>query len=133
MFGATDIETVNLAVAADAEQRGILVNIVDNPKLCNVIFPAIIDRDPLLISVSSSGAAPVLARAIRSQLESTVPANTGELADYIAARRSRVRQVFNNNEQLVRVFWEQLLESEIAERVFAGRVRVGGVLCGQQL
>ena len=133
VIGATDIETVNLAVAADAEQRGILVNIVDNPKLCNVIFPAIIDRDPLLISVSSSGAAPVLARAIRSQIESTVPANTGELADYIAERRQRVRKTLNNNEQLVRAFWEQLLESEIAERVFAGRISEADDLFDQQL
>lgn len=122
IIGATDIDTVNQQVAADANQRGLLLNIVDSPDLCNVIFPALIDRTPLLISVSSSGSAPVLARSIRSQIESSVPANIGELGDFIADRRTDVRAALDNNESKVRAFWEQLLDSEISERVLAGRI-----------
>lgn len=133
VIGATDIDVVNRQVAADANQLGLLVNIVDNPALCNIIFPALIDRNPLLVSVSSSGSAPVLARAIRSQIESSVPANIGELADFIAIRRPQVRQLLDGDEQRVRLFWEQLLESEIAERVLSGRVDNAQSLFEQRL
>jgi len=121
IIGATDIEPVNERVAHDANLLGLLVNIVDSPDLCNVIFPALIDRTPLLISVSSSGSAPVLARAIRSQIESSVAANIGELGDFIAERRSAVRVALDNSESRVREFWENMLDSEISERVLAGR------------
>lgn len=133
VVGATDIESVNETVAQDAMQRGMLVNIVDAPHLCNVIFPAIVDRDPLLISVSSSGAAPVLARSVRSQIESSVPANIGQLGDFIAQRRGAVRATLGHDERLVRVFWEQLLDSEIAERALAGRIDDAAELFDQQL
>lgn len=133
IIGATDIDTVNQQVAADANQRGLLLNIVDSPDLCNVIFPALIDRTPLLISVSSSGSAPVLARSIRSQIESSVPANIGELGDFIADRRTDVRAALDNNESKVREFWEQLLDSEISERVLAGRINEAEVLFDEYL
>lgn len=133
IIGATDIDTVNQQVAADANQRGLLLNIVDSPDLCNVIFPALIDRTPLLISVSSSGSAPVLARSIRSQIESSVPANIGELGDFIADRRTDVRAALDNNESKVRAFWEQLLDSEISERVLAGRISEAELLFDEYL
>ena len=96
-------------MAHDANLLGLLVNIVDSPDLCNVIFPALIDRTPLLISVSSSGSAPVLARAIRSQIESSVAANIGELGDFIAERRSAVRVALDNSESRKQysIFWER--------------------------
>lgn len=133
VVGATDIDAVNRQIAADANKLGLLVNIVDNPALCNIIFPALIDRNPILVSVSSSGSAPVLARAVRSQIESSVPANIGELAEFIAARRPHVRQLLGNDEQRVRLFWEQLLDSEIAERVFSGRLADAQRLFQQRL
>ena len=77
VIAATNIATVNQQVASAANAANVLVNVVDTPSLCDVIFPAIIDRSPLLMSVSSSGKAPILARSIRSQIESTVPANIG--------------------------------------------------------
>ena len=133
IIGATDIDTINQRIASDANKLGILVNIVDSPDLCDVIFPALIDRTPLLISVSSSGAAPVLARSIRSQIESSVPANIGELGDFIAQRRTAVRVALDNNESWVRQFWEQTLDSEIAERVLAGRSDEAGELFDEYL
>lgn len=133
VVGATDIDTVNQSVASDARQRGVLVNIVDAPDLCSVIFPAIIDRSPLIVAVSSSGAAPVLARSVRSQIESSVPANIGVLGDFIAERRPKVRDALGFDERLVRSFWEDLLASEVAERVLAGRIEDAAALFEQQL
>ena len=122
VIAATDIASVNQQVASAANSAKVLVNVVDTPSLCDVIFPAIIDRSPLLMSVSSSGNAPVLARSIRSQIESTVPANIGLLADFIADRRQQVRLALNNDESRVRLFWETVLETEITESVLAGKM-----------
>ncbi len=131
VIAATDKHEINAAVAAAARDMGVLVNVVDTPELCDVIFPAIIDRNPLLIAVSSSGAAPVLARSVRSQIESTIPANFGELADFIAQRRSRVREQLD--EQGLRLFWEDVVNSEIAESVMSGRIDYADQLFEQAL
>src|ERR1700712_1074900 len=81
---ATDDEPLNAQVSADARQRGMPVNVVDAPALCSVIFPAIVDRSPLVIAVSSGGDAPVLARLIRAKLETWIPSTYGQLAGLAA-------------------------------------------------
>ena len=61
VIAATDNEDLNIQVSAQAKAIGVPVNVVDSPSLCTVIFPAIIDRSPLIVAVSSGGDAPVLA------------------------------------------------------------------------
>ncbi|MGB5325915.1 MAG: siroheme synthase CysG [Pseudomonadales bacterium] len=120
VVAATDNDALNRHVAAACRARNVLVNTVDTPACCDVIFPAIVDRDPVLIAISSSAAAPVLARKLRSNIESSTPANIGALAKFIDSRRSQVRGVLD--EQGVRLFWESIVDSEVAERVMAGRM-----------
>ncbi|MDB4528650.1 bifunctional precorrin-2 dehydrogenase/sirohydrochlorin ferrochelatase, partial [Pseudomonadales bacterium] len=120
VIAATNDENLNEKVAVDCRARKVLVNVVDAPRHCDVIFPAIIDRAPIVIAVSSSGAAPVLARSVRTRIESTIPANFGVLADFIGERRDEVRQQLD--EQKLRLFWEDFVQSEIAERVMMGRL-----------
>ena len=69
VIGATDNEDINRQVACDAEKTGILVNIVDVPKLCNFIVPSKVERGDLIISISTGGTSPALAKKIRKQLE----------------------------------------------------------------
>ena len=69
IIAATDDEPLNAQVSADAHRRCVPVNVVDAPALCSVIFPAIVDRSPLVIAISSGGDAPVLARLIRAKIE----------------------------------------------------------------
>ena len=120
VIAATNNENLNEKVAVDCRARNVLVNVVDAPEYCDVIFPAIIDRAPIVIAVSSSGAAPVLARSVRTRIESTIPANFGVLANFIGERRDEVRERLD--EQKLRLFWEDLVQSEIAERVTMGRL-----------
>lgn len=68
---ATDDETVNRAVAAEAGKRGVFVNVVDVPPLCSFIVPASLSRGELTLAVSTSGAAPAVARRVRERLERT--------------------------------------------------------------
>ena len=77
VVSATDNKETNQLVAKTAQEQNILVNVVDNPDLCSFIFPAIIDRSPIVAAVSSGGAAPVLARLLRAKIESIIPLMDG--------------------------------------------------------
>lgn len=118
---ATDDTAINAAVAKDCHHRHLPVNVVDNPQLCSVIMPAIIDRSPLVIGVASGGEAPVLARKIRTQLERSIPAQYGELAKFASQFRQAVKDAFANEDERRR-FWEMVLDGSIAEDVLSGNV-----------
>jgi uroporphyrin-III C-methyltransferase/precorrin-2 dehydrogenase/sirohydrochlorin ferrochelatase len=118
-IAATSDDAVNRAVAAAAKARRIPVNVVDQPALCSFILPSIVDRDPVIVAVSSSGAAPVLARLLRARLESLIPAGYGRLAALAGAFRDQVKARFKPAER--RRFWERVLQGPIAELVFSGR------------
>jgi uroporphyrin-III C-methyltransferase/precorrin-2 dehydrogenase/sirohydrochlorin ferrochelatase len=117
---ATNNNETNRLVAHTAQQQQILVNVVDNPALCNFIFPAIIDRSPIIAAVSSSGAAPVLARLLRAKIESMIPPSYGRLAQLADKFRTAVQQHIKIPSQR-RIFWEQVLQGDIAELVFGGK------------
>lgn len=120
IIAATDDEPLNAQVSADARQRGVPVNVVDAPALCSVIFPAIVDRSPLVIAVSSGGDAPVLARLIRAKLETWIPPTYGHLAGLAARFRHLVKGLFPNVQQR-RAFWEDVFQGPIADRQLAGQ------------
>jgi len=120
VVAATDDLDTNKQVSEDARARQLPVNVVDQPALCSFIFPAIIDRSPLVVAVSSGGHSPVLARLLRSKLESSIPAAYGQLANLLGEFRSAVKARFDNIDDR-RSFWERLVEGPVAEMVFAGR------------
>lgn len=120
VVAATNDQSVNEQVSRDAQARGVLVNVVDQPALCTFIFPAIVDRSPVLIAVSSGGAAPVLARLVRARIETMIPAAYGRLAALAARFRAPVKAKLDSGDARRR-FWENVLSGPIAERVFAGQ------------
>jgi len=119
IVAATDDADVNAQIAEAAKVHSIPVNVVDRPDLCTFIFPAIIDRSPIIAAVSSGGASPVLARILRMRLESLIPPAYGRLAKIAAEFRSRVKQTIKDP-QVRRKFWENVLTGTVAELVFAG-------------
>ncbi len=129
---ATDDSALNARAAELAADKGLPVNVVDNPSLGDFIFPAIVDRSPVLISISSSGASPVLARKLRSQLESTLPARWGRLADLMAKFRQPLKDKLDNVGAR-RLFWEQALDSPIVEKVLAGKDSEAEVLLAEAI
>ncbi len=124
VIAATDDVPLNAQISAEAQALGIPVNVVDAPALCSVIFPAIVDRSPLIVAVSSGGDAPVLARLIRAKIETWIPATYGQLANLGKRFRERVKQLFPDVQQR-RVFWEDVFQGQIAESVFAGKLEEG--------
>jgi uroporphyrin-III C-methyltransferase/precorrin-2 dehydrogenase/sirohydrochlorin ferrochelatase len=120
VVAATDDRGVNEAVSRAARARGIPVNVVDDPELCSFIFPAIVDRSPMVIAVSTGGASPVLARLMRARLETMIPAAYGRLASLADAFRERVKKHFAHSPQR-RIFWENTLQGPFADLVLAGK------------
>ncbi|MBD8682679.1 siroheme synthase CysG [Pseudomonas sp. CFBP 13719] len=120
VIAATDDEPLNAQVSADARARCVPVNVVDAPALCTVIFPAIVDRSPLVVAVSSGGDAPVLARLIRAKLETWIPSTYGELAGLAARFRQKVKALYPDVTQR-RAFWEEVFQGPIADRQLAGQ------------
>ncbi len=120
VVAATDDADLNREIAALAQARGQLVNVVNAPEAGNFIVPSIIDRAPLQVAVSTGGASPVLARMLRTRLESSIPSAFGRLAGLVERYREAVKAAFPDLEQR-RIFWEDVLDGPVAELVFAGK------------
>lgn len=110
VFAATDDTDLNAQVFADAESLGILANVVDNPALCRFISPAVIDRSPVQVAISTGASSPVLARVIRGWIERLLPLGLGRVAAVAGALRSTVKQALPQADR--RRFWEQLLQEK---------------------
>lgn len=119
VIAATNDSEVNKQVSLDAQAHNVPVNVVDEPELCSFIMPSIVDRSPVIVAVSTGGAAPVLARLLRARLETMIPASYGELAELMRATREKVKQKFSGRSR--RRFWESVVSGPIAERIFEGK------------
>ncbi len=119
VISATDNRSTNELVAHSANTHKILVNVVDSPDLCSFIFPAIIDRSPIIAAVSSGGAAPVLARLLRAKIETIIPPAYGQLAQLAEQYRNKVKTLIKAPAQR-RIFWENIFQGSVAEAIFSG-------------
>ena len=117
-IAATNNHDVNEAVSRAAHTRRILVNVVDEPSLSTFIFPAIVDRSPIIVAVSSGGESPVLARRVREQIESLLPEKLGALARFMGERRKAVQRALGVLAR--RPFWERIVGGLVGTRVLAG-------------
>ena len=110
VISATDIKSVNRWVAEQAKSRTIPVNVVDDLELTDVVFPAIVDRSPIIAAVSTGGASPVLTRKIRTLLESLIPETFTNLAQFLGQERPALKQKYPNPDIRRRVT-EKFLDS----------------------
>jgi uroporphyrin-III C-methyltransferase / precorrin-2 dehydrogenase / sirohydrochlorin ferrochelatase len=116
---ATSRRAVNRWIANLSESRNIPVNVVDDREASRFIVPAIIDRDPVLVAVSTGGTSPVLARRLRERLEALIPARIGELASWLKALRSTARRKLRDTEERRR-FFEAVVDGPAGRRFIEG-------------
>ena len=91
-YAATGDDGVHAAIAAEAAEARVFVNVVDRPRLCSFIVPAIVDRDPVAIAVSTGGASPALAKRLAAQLAAAVGPEWSLAARVLGALRTRVAE-----------------------------------------
>jgi uroporphyrin-III C-methyltransferase / precorrin-2 dehydrogenase / sirohydrochlorin ferrochelatase len=128
---ATSRRAVNRWIAALSEARGIPVNVVDDREASRFIVPAIIDRDPVLVAISTGGSSPVLARRLRERLEALIPKRFGELASWLQALRRAARWRLRDADARRRYF-EHIVDGAAARRFVQGD-RHGAESLAQQL
>jgi uroporphyrin-III C-methyltransferase / precorrin-2 dehydrogenase / sirohydrochlorin ferrochelatase len=106
-------------VARAAEARGIWVNVMDEPRLCSFLMPALVERGPVTVAVSTSGTAPMLARLLREWLDLALPRRLGALASLAGRFRPLVRRRLPDPTTRRR-FWHRLFTGDVAQRALAG-------------
>ena len=117
-IAATDSEPVNEAVAREAKERRVLLNVVDNPKLCTFIAPAVVEREGLTIAVSTSGKSPAVARKVKEELEQLLPPEYGLLLEVAAEVREALRR---EGSRPPADLWQQALSPEVLSLLREGK------------
>ena len=132
-IGASEAdESLNQRLYALATKRAIPVNVVDCPELCSFIMPAVVNRAPLMIAVSTGGQAPILSRILRARIETLLPAAYGRLTEFAGVRRARVKDALPDP-TLRRRFWERVVLGPVAERLFAGEAAAAAELMDEAI
>ncbi len=118
VISATANDTVDEFVSTAAQVHGVKVNVVDRPGLSDFTVPSIVDRSPVLVAISTAGAAPVLGRKIRAQIEAVLSPNLGKLAQFAQSLRREVKNKIADAAKR-RSFWEGFFESSAAEQALS--------------
>jgi uroporphyrin-III C-methyltransferase/precorrin-2 dehydrogenase/sirohydrochlorin ferrochelatase len=122
VIAAADDQRINAAVHAACEATNILVNVVDDAERCRFIVPSIVDRSPLMIAISTTGKAPMIARQLRERIEAWLPHGYGMLVELAGRMRHRVKQRFADSPLARRRFWQRVLKGPVAKHALAGNL-----------
>jgi len=120
VIAATDDPAVNEQVAAEAQARGLLVNAVDQPQMGNFHFPARLRRGELLLTVSTGGCSPLLARRIREEWEQQYGPEYAALMELLGELRAEVKERIAEAAAR-REVWARMLDSEVLALLRAGK------------
>ena len=120
IVAATDNAEVNQQIAQWSKLMSCPMSIADDTEISDFIFPAIIDRNPVMIAISSSSESPALTRYLRNQLDSLLPSRIPQLAQFVAGLRKNIRSQVNNSKQRQRL-WRALMSSAMPNLVLAGK------------
>ena len=126
VIAASGILSHDRLVSESAQEFGIPVNVVDRTNLSDFIVPAIINRSPMQIAISSGGAAPSLSVRVKEQVESILPERIGALATFARNQRSEIKRLLPDLGAR-RKFWRTFFNSSLARRMLSG---IGGVTTG---
>ena len=121
VFGCSADDAVNQQLCKLAAEAGIMVNVPDQLGYSDFTMPAVVDRTPLLIAISSGGASPLLTRSMKARFETEIPAAYGRLAEFAGRYRDRIKEMVPNATRRRR-FWESMITGPVAEHLFSAQV-----------
>lgn len=131
-FGCSEDDSINRGLRDLAAAAGVMVNVPDTTDSCDFIMPAVVDRNPLLIAISSGGSSPLLVRMLKSRFETTIPAAYGHLAEFAGSYRDRIKNLIPNATRRRR-FWETMVSGSVAEHLFSNQLEQASSLMETQL
>lgn len=131
-FGTAEDDRLNDELCELAASAGVLVNVSDKTESCDFIMPAIVDRTPLLVAISSGGTSPLLVRMLKARFETTIPAAYGRLAEFAGSYRDRIKELIPNLTRRRR-FWEAMVSGPVAEHLFSNQLEQAELLMDSQL
>ena len=114
VIGATDDENLNQQISKDAEKSNTLCNIADRPEVCNFILPSIVRRGDLVITISTSGKSPALAKQLRQKLETQFGQEYREFLLLMGAIRKKLLSEAHEPETHKDLF-NKLIENDLIE------------------
>ncbi len=132
VFACSSDDSVNQKLREFAAAAGIMVNVSDKTEECDFIMPAVVDRTPLLIAISSGGTSPLLVRMLKARFETTIPAAYGRLAEFAGSYRDRIKKLIPNLTRRRR-FWEAMVSGPVAEHIFSSQIEQAESLMETQL
>lgn len=119
---ATNDKAVNQAAAEEARSNGALVNVVDAPELCDFTVPSKVMRGDLLITVSTGGKSPALAKKLRLELESRYGPEYGTYLEWAGTVREQMKNCLETSKER-ECFWRQTLDDEVLSLLRQGRLK----------
>jgi precorrin-2 dehydrogenase / sirohydrochlorin ferrochelatase len=113
-FAATDSEEVNRRVKKEAAARGILINVADNPDLCDFFVPAVVRKDPILIALSTSGLLPGLSKRLRQEVTGCITEDYAAYTRRVGGFRKRLLEEIEDKKTRRRIM-EAVTAADVAE------------------
>ncbi|HHI70014.1 MAG TPA: siroheme synthase, partial [Rhodobacteraceae bacterium] len=121
-YGAAEDDARDATVYQGAKQAGVLANVADVSEYCDFITPSVVDRSPLVIAISSGGAAPVIARILRARIESLLPSTYGRMAGFLGQFRNKVLAGIKGS-RMRRRFWENMIDGPVGDHFLSGDLK----------
>jgi uroporphyrin-III C-methyltransferase/precorrin-2 dehydrogenase/sirohydrochlorin ferrochelatase len=128
IVAATDDPSVNQQIADWAKSLSCPASIADAPDRSDFIFPAIIDRSPVMIAISSASESPALTRYLRNQLDAALSPRIPQLAQFVSSLRHTVRTTISDSKQRQQL-WRKLMSSAMPNLVLAGKEDQAQEIC----
>ena len=119
VVAATGDAAINRTVYQACVKHHVLVNCVDDVEHSTALFPALVNRGPVTVGISTDGTSPTLARRLRERIEALLPDSVGPLARYLGSRRKHIKAALADTRSR-QEFWDRVLDSELADAVGRG-------------
>jgi len=119
VYGASEDSARDDRLYSWSRAANVLCNIADVTDKCDFITPSVVDRSPIVIAISTGGAAPVIARILRARIETIVPAAFGQLASFTGSFRDRIAATIKTGRER-RHFWEWMIDGPAGDFFLAG-------------